>query len=305
MDFELLTADSVSIVVVNYNAGSILTDCVVEGLKQAKEVIVVDNASTDNSIEELESIVTSNSRLEIIRNNENLGFATACNIGSEVARSDYLLYLNPDSLLQENTVTKLVAAFELGPKVGMTGGLLINPEGTEQGGGRRAVPTPWRTFVRAFGLTYFSDRWPKIFFDFHLHKEPLPDGPIEVEAISGACMMIKRETMQLVGHWDEEYFLHCEDLDLCMRLRQKGLNVVFVPDAPVIHYLGVCSRKRPIFVEWHKHKGMMKFYKKFFRHQYPGFFMWIVGAGVWFRFFFVATSLSLRNVGRWSGFGRR
>ncbi len=189
-------------------------------------------------------------------------------------------------------------------RVGMAGGLLINADGTEQAGGRRAVPTPWRSFVRAFGLARFADRWPRLFFDFHLHKQPLPDHAIEVEAISGACMLVSREAMQDVGEWDEAYFLHCEDLDWCMRFRQKGWKILFVPTAPINHALGVCSKSRPVFVEWHKHKGMMHFYRKFFQHQYPGVLMGLVAVGVWLRFGAAAAYHTAKRAGRALGFGR-
>jgi GT2 family glycosyltransferase len=133
-------------------------------------------------------------------------------------------------------------------------------------------------------LYHFSERWPRLFYDFHLHKQPLPDHAIGVEAISGACMLVKRKAILDTGLWDEAYFLHCEDLDLCMRFRQKAWRVMFVPTARVTHALGVCSSVRPTFVEWHKHKGMIRFYHKFFRHQYPGILMWLVAIGVWLRF---------------------
>jgi len=181
---------------------------------------------------------------------------------------------------------------------------LINSDGTEQGGGRRAVPTPWRSFVRAFGLSRFAHRWPKLFFDFHLHKQPLPDGPIEVEAISGACMLIKGEVLAKVGTWDEKYFLHCEDLDWCMRFRQAGWKVLFVPSAKITHALGICSKGRPIFVEWHKHKGMMRFYRKFFKHQYPGILMWLVALGIWLRFSLVVAYYTTKRIGRALVIGR-
>ena len=234
---------------------------------------------------------------DIIKNNKNLGFADACNIGSEAVMGEYLLFLNPDALLGDNSVEKLVNSFNFSPDVGMVGGLLINPNGTEQAGGRRAIPTPWRSFVRAFGLSRFENRWPILFYDFCLHKKPLPDKPIYVEAISGACMMIKKEVMEEVGHWDKDYFLHCEDLDLCMRFRQKGYKILFVPDAPIIHYLGLCSTSHPVFAEWHKHKGMIRFYKKFFSMQYPGALMWLVKLGVWMRFSGIFVYLTLRRWG--------
>lgn len=205
-----------------------------------------------------------------------------------VAKSDNLLFLNPDCEPASDALPNLLRSLHEYAEVGMVGGLLLNADGTEQAGGRRAIPTPWRSFVRAFGFSRLSNRWPKLFYDFYLHKQPLPTQNVEVEAISGACMMVKREAVRQVGGWDEGYFLHCEDLDWCMRFRQCGLKILFVPSARVVHALGACSRSRPLFVEWHKHKGMLYFYRKFFRHQYPGVLMWLVTAGVWSRFLVIA-----------------
>lgn len=290
------TSYSLSVVVVNYNAGPLLVDCIKSVLEQCDEVVVVDNASSDSSILLLEKVFAGKAPLRIIRNRKNLGFAAACNIGASRSSSRHLLFLNPDCSLDLGAAQKLIKALESDPQVGMVGGLLVNPDGTEQGGGRRAVPTPWRSFVRAFGLNRFAHRWPKLFFDFHLHKLPLPNYPIEVEAISGACMMVKRAAVADVGPWDEGYFLHCEDLDWCMRFREKGWKIVFVPTAQVTHALGVSSRSRPIFVEWHKHKGMMRFYRKFFRRQYPRVLMGFVALGVWLRFGCVAGYYTVKRI---------
>jgi GT2 family glycosyltransferase len=286
---------------VNYNAGNCLQACVSSALSQVDEVIVVDNASADASVTQLEEAFPTDSKLRIIHNQRNLGFAAACNIGAEHSTGRYLFFLNPDCVLEPGSVKRLIQTLERYPDVGMVGGLLVNPDGTEQAGGRRAIPTPWRSFVRAFGLSRFADRWPHLFFDFHLHKQPLPTHPIEVEAISGACMLVRRAAMQDVGHWDEGYFLHCEDLDFSMTLRGKGWNIMFVPEARIVHDKGGCSRSRPLFVEWHKHRGMMRFYRKHFRHQYPGPLMWLVALGIWLRFGLVASYLSalliLRHLG--------
>lgn len=291
----------ISAIVVNYNAGSLLHNCINSLLNCPLdvEVIVVDNASQDASLSPLQET----DRIQVIRNARNRGFAAACNQGIVLAKADNLLFLNPDCSFIPGTLQELLTYLHEDPKAGMAGGLLLNMDGTEQGGGRRAVPTPWRSFVRAFGLSRFSHRWPKLFFDFHLHKQPLPDGPIEVEAISGACMLVKREVLAQVGTWDEEYFLHCEDLDWCMRIRQAGWKVLFVPTAQITHALGVCGRNRPIFVEWHKHKGMMRFYRKFFNHQYPGALMWLVAGGIWLRFSLVAAYYTTKRVGRALGIG--
>jgi GT2 family glycosyltransferase len=294
-------SDTVSLVIVNYNAGNCLRACVSSALSQVDEVVVVDNASRDHSLLQIEAAFPSEPKLLVVRNRKNLGFAAGCNIGVDRSAGSCLLFLNPDCLLAPDSVNNLMQALADDPDVGMVGGLLLNPDGTEQPGGRRAVPTPWRSFVRAFGLSRFADRWPRLLFDFHLHEQPLPTHPIEVEAISGACMLVRRAAMQSVGRWDEGYFLHCEDLDFSMNLRGKGWKIMFVPDARIVHDKGGCSRSRPIFVEWHKHRGMMRFYRKFFQHQYPGPLMWLVAFGIWLRFGLVASyhsaSYALRHLG--------
>lgn len=288
--------EAVQVVIVNYNAGHYLTDCVTATLPQSERIIIIDNASTDNSLSLCEQHYPQNPKLHIVRNQNNLGFAAACNIGYQAAQSDYVLFLNPDCVLAPDSVAEMLKVLQADANIGMVGGLLVNPDGTEQGGGRRAIPTPWRSFVRAFGFHRFAHRWPKLFFDFYLHQQPLPTQPIEVEAISGACMLVKRAAVTEVGLWDESYFLHCEDLDWCMRFRGNGWKIMFVPTAKVIHALGVCSRKRPVFVEWHKHKGMMRFYRKFFGHQYPLGLMFLVSMGVWLRFGLLATYYSIKRL---------
>ncbi len=292
----------ISTIIVNYNAGELLRSCVDSLLNCPLEVeiIVVDNASTDDSLDTLSGLPY----VQVIKNPLNVGFAAACNRGARVATAPFLLFLNPDCSFKPGALAGLLDAIGMDDLIGMAGGFLANSDGTEQAGGRRAVPTPWRSFVRAFGLARFSDRWPRLFFDFNLHQQPLPDHTIEVEAISGACMMVRREAMQDVGAWDEGYFLHCEDLDWCMRFRQKGWKILFVPSAQITHALGVCSKSRPVFVEWHKHKGMIRFYRKFFRHQYPGAMMGLVTVGVWLRFGFMAVYYTGQRIGQALGLGR-
>jgi len=284
----------ISTIIVNYNAGPLLRSCVDSLLACPldAEVIVVDNASSDASLDSL----PESQLIRVIRNPTNVGFAAACNIGLKASSAPFFLFLNPDCFFQPGAITVLLNGLLSDERVGMVGGLLLNEDGSEQAGCRRAVPTPWRSFVRAFALYRFADRWPKLFFDFHLHKQPLPDRPIEVEAISGACMLVKREVMEDVGLWDERYFLHCEDLDLCMRFWQKGWKILFVPDARINHLHGGCSKSRRIFVEWHKHKGMIRFYRKFFRHQYPWVLMRLVAIGVWLRFAALAVKIYGRRV---------
>jgi len=284
------------VVIVNYNAGMLLADCVSSVFAAgAARAIVVDNHSTDGSLEHLERVV-ENEKLVVIRNDKNLGFAAACNIGAKASSAHHVLFLNPDAVLAADALTKMAAVLDTADDVGMVGGFLCNPDCTEQPGGRRVFPTPKRAFMRAFGHSRLARFFPEVFSDFLLHKEPLPTKPVPVEAISGACILVKREAMDDVGLWDAGYFLHCEDLDWCMRFKHKGWKVMFVPDARVTHVWGACSRSRPYFVEWHKHRGMLRFYKKFFYHQYPGVLMWLVTLGVWLRFGAVAFYRTVQGV---------
>ncbi len=285
---------AVSAIIVNYNAGSLLRASV-DSLVSCPvdvEVIVVDNASHDSSLDGLQDIP----QVVVIRNPTNVGFASACNIGVKAATAPVILFLNPDCYFEGDALSPLIVALQSDARIGMVGGLLLNGDGSEQAGGRRAIPTPWRSFVRAFGLHRFADRWPRLFYDFHLHKQALPSDSIEVEAISGACMLVKRAAIDDVGLWDEAYFLHCEDLDWCMRFRQKGWKILFVPTSRIGHALGACSKSRRVFVEWHKHKGMIRFYRKFFRNDYPGVLMGMVVAGVWLRFSLVSVYLTLQRL---------
>ena len=150
------------------------------------------------------------------------------------------MLLNPDCVIEPTTIETVLAAIEEHPRAGMAGCLLTNPDGGEQAGCRRMLPTPGRAFVRAFGLRQLSGKlktWvgrsgPG---DFVLAGEPLPPGPAEVEAISGAFMLVRRRAIDVVGLLDEDYFLHCEDLDWCHRFREAGYPILFVPNAKALH----------------------------------------------------------------------
>ena len=276
------------VIIVNYNAGELLQSCVRSTLVAgARRVIVVDNGSRDGSVEAAESAIASE-QLTVMRNGDNLGFARACNVGAQASDADVLLFLNPDCVLAPEALERMMGVLDSEEGAGMVGGLLCNPDGSEQPGGRRDFPTPRRAFARAFGLSRLGRIFPSLFPDFLLHQAPLPAGPVDVDAISGACMLVRREAIDDIGLWDEGYFLHCEDLDWCMRFKLGGWRVVFVPDARVMHVGGACSRTRPVFVEWHKHRGMLRFYTKFFRRRYSPPLWWLVVLGVWLRFALVS-----------------
>lgn len=231
-------------------------------MEEGPEIIVVDNGSHDTSVEQLLELDLDERRLKILRNEGNLGFAVACNQGSRVATGEFYLFLNPDCVVETTTLPILLHHLQQAG-AGMAGGLILNHDGSEQRGCRRSVPTPWRSFVNTFGLTRLARFNGELFADFRLDRQEIPDGVVEVEAISGACMLVSKEAFEDVGPLDEGYFLHCEDLDWCMRFQERGWKILFVPQARLLHSKGSCSSSRPIFVEWVKHKGMVRFYRKF------------------------------------------
>ncbi|ABA58628.1 glycosyltransferase family 2 protein [Nitrosococcus oceani] len=287
----------VSVVIVNFNGGWLLTEAVRSVLEAdiSLEIIVVDNGSRDSSLTCLRSIVDGDSRVRMIENNRNLGFARANNIALRQVLGEYVLLLNPDCVIRPNTLPSMLEAMVREPEAGMAGCLLRNPDGTEQAGCRRSVPTPWRTFVRVLHLNKLFPYHPR-FQGFVLSRQVLPRESFSLEAISGAFMLVRREGLKHVGLLDENYFLHCEDLDWCMRFRQAGWKILFVPSVEVVHYKGTCSKDWPIRVLWYKHKGMVYFYRKFFRHQYPLSLMGLVTGAVWGRFCVLAGLTLLRRL---------
>jgi len=231
----------IAVVIVNHNAGEALSACLESALLQSKEVILVDNASEPLDFESVVAPFAGNPSLKIIRSPVNAGFAVACNKGAAASTAPYILFLNPDCVVLPGLLEKLSHTLHANPRIGMVGPLLLNPDGTEQGGGRRSIPTPWKSFVRAFGLWRVLRR-----HDFHMESTAAPIRPVEVDAISGACMMVRRAAFDEVGGFDEGFFLHCEDLDLCMEFKKHGWGVFFSPEAIVLHGKGVCSRARPV-----------------------------------------------------------
>jgi len=294
----------ISVVVVTYNSAADIAACVyaVAASTVPAEIIVVDNASRDATVGVAEAALRALPNARLIPNQDNLGFAVAANIGLRAAQGDFILFLNPDCFVRPDTIERALRALVANPKAGMAGCLLLNADGSEQAGGRRYTPTPWRALMRVLKLDRVF-RHPR-FSSFLMHLEPLPQAAAAVEAIAGAFMLVRREALEQVGPLDEGYFLHCEDLDWCLRFRKVGWDVLFVPDAVASHGKGRSSAGRPIRVEYYKHQGMLRFYGKHFRHQYSGPLMWAVYVAVWARFGAKAAVMWTRSLVRGTGAGQ-
>jgi hypothetical protein len=275
-------ASGVTAVTVNYNAGPELRGLVesLSGQAGLVKTLVVDNASADGSADFLTTFPAAS--VELIRNPENRGFAAACNQGAAAAEGKYLLFINPDCRLPEGAVARLARLLDERPDVGMVGPLVLNADGSEQRGCRRMLPDARRALVRALKLDAPDAQGRTAGFD--LTGTPLPPYPAAVEAVSGACLLIRRDLFRQLGGWDEGYFLHCEDLDLSMRVKLAHQIALFVPDVKVTHTGGASSRRRPVFVLCHKHRGMWRYFSKFQRASCPGWFTALVAVGIGARF---------------------
>ena len=270
-----VTKDLVSVIIVNYNSGLFLAKAVDSALRQdlvRTEVIVVDNASSDES---LGSLNESAERLKVIRNDSNQGFACACNIGYQHANGKFILFLNPDSVLHDDAVAELVRVITKHKDAAICGPLLLGEDGEEQAGGRRDIPSPWKVFCVLMSLDKLMPSHPR-FKSFNYAGKALPKQPCTVDAVSGACMLVQRRDIESSGLFDEEYFLHFEDLELCMRMGRAGKTVWFVPGAVCVHAKGICSAERPLFVAYHKHVSFVKFINQGFLNYYPKSFLIVV-----------------------------
>lgn len=289
----------VSIVMVNYNGGALLMEAVRAVLLSSVpvEVVVGDNASMDGSIQALRRELGNDSRLRVVDNRRNLGFARANNLCLKEVSGNYILFLNPDCIVRPDTIRDMLEVMTACPEAGMAGCLIRNPDGSEQAGCRRSDPTPWRTMVQVLYVNRFLPRHRRM-RTFVMKDAPLPDGPVPVDAVSGAFMLARREAVEEVGPLDEGYFVHCEDLDWCLRFRDAGWKVLFVPGVEVVHYKGTCSKENPVRVLWHKHRGMARFYRKFFSRRYPWFLMYLVFGAIWVRFLGLAAVNILKLAAR-------
>ena len=255
---------SISVIIVNYNSGGYLKRCVesVRSSTRGFQLIVVDNASSDNSLDRMKASFLDEDTI-IIENEQNLGFSKAVNIGFRQANGDHILLLNPDCVVEKDTLDQLSVSLDELPNTGIVGALVRNEDGTEQRGCRRNEPT----FKRSVVTTLRIGRW---FEGVDLVNQPLPEFPQAVDAVSGAAMMIKRGCFEASGGMDEHFFLHCEDLDICRSVRNLGYKVMFCPQIEVVHRQGA-SDAPSFFVGRHKHQGMIYYHQK---HKSKGRFDW-------------------------------
>ncbi len=275
---------AISAVVVSYFTGGVLARCLDSLRLQAgvREIILVDNGNPDGAIEAAIGPEADGPPVRLIRGHGNVGFAAACNIGARAASGDNLLFVNPDAILPPGGAAKLAADGASRERPWLIGAKIIDPDGAEQRGSRRATLTPWRAFVEATSLYHLAPRHP-YFRRFNLHGDPCPVELTPVPVISGACFMLPRADYWSIGGMDERYFLHVEDVDFCLRFADAGGTVYFDPNVSVLHFKS-SSDVDPVLVEMRKTSSMLRYFKAHFSDPYPPLFLSFVGALLWAQF---------------------
>ncbi len=246
----------ISVVMVSYMTGPALFEAVTSVLDDPDvfELILVDNGNTAIARERLSHVAAQHDRIRLLQGHGNIGFAKACNYGATLARGEYLLFLNPDALISEGAARHLANCGKGLSKPWITGGLLRDVHGLEQRGARRGHLTAKSALVSFTPLHKLP-----MFKSIHKENEPMPAAPTAYPTVSGACLMMDRASFEILGGFNEDYFLHIEDIDVCHRARLAGGEVYFVPEATVMHY-GSTSQVRRQKVEWEKLKGFARYF---------------------------------------------
>jgi GT2 family glycosyltransferase len=262
-----------SVIVVSADSGQMMRDCVRRLLNTALalEVILVDNGSDDGVPQAIGRAYQGDPRLTVIYNRANLGFGPAMNIGATKARGQALLLLNPDCLVLEDDLRDLLDVLASNPKAGMVGAVVCDEAGTPDPASWRRDPLLRRAVNTMFGRSG----------DGVNINEAIPEAVVEAEAISGALMLMPRAVFTRVGGFDQDYFLHCEDLDLCRRVRDMGYQVLLAGDVRVTHAKGTSSRHRPVFVSRNKHRGMWRWFRKHDPAARNPLIAGVVWVGIW------------------------
>lgn len=257
-------AFTVSAIVVSYHTGPSLFDCLHALLTDPDvgEVILVDNGNPPRTLGALQALRDVHAHLKVVGEGVNRGFGAGVNHGVRASRGERILVINPDAVLRRGSLAALEAARSIGGEPMIVGGRIYGPDGLEQRGARRRRLT-WATAAGSFlGLARL--RLHPSIVSINRNEEPLPDGPVPMAAVSGAFMYLSRQGFERLGGFDEEYFLHVEDLDLCRRAEMEGGAVIFTPHAGALHY-GATSGAHARVIERHKARGLARYFRKFAR----------------------------------------
>lgn len=252
-----------SIILVNWKTRNITRDALISIYKETKgfdfEVIVIDNNSQDGSVEMIHQEFP---QVILIENKDNLGFGKANNQGLKIAKGDYLMFLNTDTIILDGSINKLVDYLDANLDVMMVGPRLLNKDLTFQHACRRSLPNPLNSFFHLFGLTkiFKNNKLVNSYKNYDID----PEITGSVEALSGAAMMFRRQAYEEIGGFDETFFMYGEDLDFCKRIIDRGWQTVYVSYAKIIHFGGQSSGQRKVKSLVNFYEAMWIYYSKHF-----------------------------------------
>lgn len=260
------TANKLSVVVLSYNTINITTHCIeslyeYSPITRGLEIVVVDNASCDGSADFIHGRFPD---IKLIRNSTNRGFAAGCNQGIRSSMGDFILLLNSDAALIDQSLDILIDFMGRNPDVGICGGLMLSDDGT---------PQPSCHIFPSYTNLLFSKNWllnPLSFFKKRFEKyREIPARNTDVDAVSGGFFLIRREALSNIGLMDERFFFYVEDIDISRRIKKAGWRVVIIPKAKVYHVGGASAKLRPSRTyAWH-HISLFKYFMKYYPYLLP------------------------------------
>jgi GT2 family glycosyltransferase len=278
-----------SVVIVNYNVVFFLEQCLNSVFAASKnlnvQIFVVDNNSVDGSINMLKENFSS---IVLIENKENVGFSKANNQAIKSANSPYVLLLNPDTVIEEDTFDKCIDFMNSNTNCGGLGIRMLDGKGNFLPESKRGFPSPSVAFYKIFGLSYLFPKSQK-FGRYHLGF--LSEFEVnEVDVLSGAFMLLRTETLEKIGLLDEQFFMYGEDIDLSYRIKLGGYKNYYFPETKIIHYKGESTKKSSVNYVFVFYKAMILFAKKHFSNKNANLFSFAINLAIYMR-----ASLSLIN----------
>ena len=244
------------------------------------EIFVVDNNSVDGSVEMIKAKFPE---VQLIANQDNVGFSRANNQAIRLAKGQYVLLLNPDTVIQEDTLKKCCDVMDSRPVVGGLGVYMVDGKGNYLPESKRGLPTPWVAFYKIIGLSKLFPRSQK-FGRYHLgflNRDQIH----EIEVLSGAFMFLRKEVLDKIGMLDEDYFMYGEDIDLSYRITKAGYTNLYFPETRIIHYKGESTKKSTVNYVLVFYGAMIIFARKHFKGNYAGIFSAIIQGAIYFRAF--------------------
>lgn len=278
-----------SVVIVNYNVQHFLRQCLISVQKAipatdalygpgSVEVFVVDNNSSDDSVSMVRELFPN---VKLIANKDNPGFSKANNQAIRLSNAEYVLLLNPDTVVAENTFSSICMFMDQHPDAGGLGTYMIDGKGRFLPESKRGLPTPSVAFYKIFGLSALFKK-SRIFGKYHLSYLP-KDETHTVDVLSGAFMFMRKKTLDEAGLLDETFFMYGEDIDLSYRISLSGYKNYYFPDAPIIHYKGESTKKGSVNYVFVFYKAMIIFAQKHFSKQHAGFFSALIHLAIYLR----------------------